>query len=53
MLLCLCVSGEVAKVLKTFVFFPFWGLCGVAYSCLFGFGRFRCFRVSCFGLSFV
>ena len=35
-----------------FVFSQFCGLCGVAYSCLFGFGRFRCFCVSCFCLGF-
>ena len=29
------------------------GFCGVAYSCIFGFGRFRCFYVSCFCLYFV
>ena len=42
------VSGIVPKVLKMLVFFPvLGGFCGVAYSCLFGFGRFRCFCVSC------
>ena len=34
--------GKVARVLK--MLFPqFLGLCGVASSCLFGFGRFGCF----------
>ena len=34
---------------STCLFSPFCGaLGGVAYSCLFGFGRFRCFCVSCF-----
>ena len=48
---CFCVSGKVARVLKMISFFPsFFGLCGVAYSCLVGFGRFRCFCVSCFCL---
>ena len=41
------VSGIVPKVLKMLVFFPVFGLCGVVYSCLFGFGRFRCFCVFC------
>ena len=48
-----CVFGKVAKVLKMFVFPSLGGFCGVAYSCLFGFGRFRCFCGSCFGVSFV
>ena len=47
----LCVSGKVAEVLNMLVFFQFWGLCGVVYSCSFGFGRFRCFFVSCFCFS--
>ena len=47
-----CVSGKVARVLKYACFPQFGGLCGVAYSCLFGFGRFRCFCVSCFCFSF-
>ena len=43
------LSGKVARVLKMLVFFSqFWGLCGVVSSCLFGFGRFGCFCVSCF-----
>ena len=42
------VSGIVPKVLKMFVFFPvLGGFCGVVYSCLLGFGRFRCFCGSC------
>ena len=43
------VSGTVPKLLKCLSFFSqfFWGFCGVAYSCLFGFRRFRCFCVSC------
>ena len=41
---CFCVFGRVAKVLKCLFFFPIFGLCGEASSCLFGFGRFRCFR---------
>ena len=40
-----CVSGKVARVLKMLVFPKYLGFCGVAYSCLFGFGRFRCFVV--------
>ena len=35
------VSGIVPKVLKMLVFSKLLGFCGVAYSCLFGFGRFR------------
>ena len=47
-----CVSGIVAKVLK--MLFPsFGGFCVVAYSCLFGLGRFRCFCGSCFCFSFL
>ena len=34
------------KSVKHACFFPsFWGFCVVVYSCLFGFGRFRCFVV--------
>ena len=41
--------GKAAKVLKMFVFFShFGGFGGMGYSCLFGFGRFGCFCVSCF-----
>ena len=47
------VSGKVASVFKMLAFPSFLGFCGVAYSCLFGFGRFRCFYVSCFLFSFV
>ena len=37
-------SVKLQKCLKCLFFFPqFLGLWGVAYSCLFGFGRFRCF----------
>ena len=44
-----CVSGIVAKVLNMLVSFPnFGGFCVVAYSCLFGFGRFRCSVVPVF-----
>ena len=47
-LMSLCfLSGKLARVLKC-LFSPVLGLCGVASSCLFGFGRFRCFGVSCF-----
>ena len=43
------------KSVKKDCFFcsQFWGFCVVAYSCLFGFGRFRCFCGSCFCFSFV
>ena len=48
-----CESTIVPKVLKMRVFFPsFWGFSGVASSCLFVFGRFGCFCVSCFWFSF-
>ena len=47
-----CVSGKVGRVLKMLVFPQFLGLCGAAYSCLFGFGRFRCVCVSCLCFSF-
>ena len=40
---CFCVFGKVAKVLKCLFFFQFLGFCGVVYSCLFGFGKFRVF----------
>ena len=43
------VSAIVAKVLKMLVFPSFGGFCGVGYSCLFGFGRFRWFGVLVFG----
>ena len=48
------VFGKVVKVLKMFVLlFPvFWAFGGLAYSCLFGFGRFRCFCVSCLWFCF-
>ena len=51
------MSGVVSKVLKMLVFFPvlvFFS--GVAHCCSSGFGRFRCFCVSCvcfFCLAFV
>ena len=41
------VSGIVSKVLKMHVFPSFGGFSGVAYYCSSGFGRFRCFCVSC------
>ena len=41
-MVCFCVFGKDVSVLKMFVF-PVWGALGGAYSCLFGFGRFRCF----------
>ena len=41
------VFGIVPEVLKMLVFPQFLGLCGVAYSFYIGFGRFRCFCVSC------
>ena len=53
------VSAIVAKVLKMLVFPSRLGFCGVAYSCLFGFGRFRRFSGSsvwfffCSGFVFV
>ena len=46
------MSGKVAKVFKNACFPQFLGFCGVAYSCLFGFGRFGCFCVSCFAFLF-
>ena len=50
---CFCVSAIVPKVLKMLVFPVFWVFfSGVASSCLFVFGRFRCFCVSCFWFSF-
>ena len=42
-----CVSAIVPKVLKMLVFPSFLGFSGVAYYCSSGFGRFRCFCVSC------
>ena len=40
--------ATLQECLKMLVFFSqVWGLCGVAYSSVFGFGRFRCFCVSC------
>ena len=48
-----CVSAIVAKVLKMLVSSDFLGFGGVAYSCLFGFGRFRCFSGSCVRFLFV
>ena len=41
------VSGIVSKVLKMLVFPSFLGFSGVACYCSSGFGRFRCFCVSC------
>ena len=46
--------GKVARVLRMLVFFfPVFGLCGVAFSCLFGFGRFGCFLCFLFLLFFL
>ena len=42
-----------SKSVKNFFFLHFGGFCGVAYSCWFGFGRFRCFGVSCFCFAFL
>ena len=49
------VSGIVSKVLKMLVFFSqFLGFfSGVAHCCSSGFGRFRCFCVSCVCFSFL
>ena len=49
------VSGIVSKVLKMLVFFfrVFLGFSGVAHCCSSGFGRFRCFCVSCVCFSFL
>ena len=45
---CFWCVWHSSKSVKNACFFPsFLGFCGVAYSCLFGFGRFRCFCVSC------
>ena len=42
------MSGIVSKVLKMLVFPSFvFFFCGVAHCCSSGFGRFRCFCVSC------
>ena len=42
--LCVCHS---CKSVQNACFPSFLGFCGVAYSCLLGFGRFRCFSGSC------
>ena len=48
MLLCLVgVFGIVPEVLKMLVFFQFLGFCVWFILVYFGFGRFRCFCVSC------
>ena len=47
------VSGIVSKVLKKPCFSQFWGFSGVAHCCSSGFGRFRCFCVSCVCFSFL
>ena len=47
------VSGIVSKVLKMLVFPNFGGFSGVAHCCSSGFGRFRCFCVSCVCFSFL
>ena len=46
---CFWCVWHSSKIVKLLVFFVpvFRGFCGVAYSCLFGFGRFRCFSVPC------
>ena len=44
--LCFFVC-KVAKVFKNAFFPSFGGFCGVGYSCLFGFGRFRCLVFLC------
>ena len=41
------MSGIASKVLKMLVLPSFLGFSGVAYYCSSGFGRFRCFCVSC------
>ena len=47
-MVCFCVSAIVPKVLKC-LFFQVWGgFSGVVSSCLFVFGRFGSFCVSCF-----
>ena len=53
-LMSLCfLSGKVARVLKMLVFFSqFLGLCGVASSCLFGFGRLGVFVFLVFAFLF-
>ena len=38
---------KLQKCLKMLVFPSFGGFCGVGYSCLFGFGRFRCLVFLC------
>ena len=44
-LVCLALFQKCSKCL---LFFPFWGgLSGLAHCCSSGFGRFRCFCVSC------
>ena len=48
------MSGIVSKVLKMLVFPSFLGgFSGVAHCCSSGFGRFRCFCVSCICFSFL
>ena len=48
------MSGIVSKVLKMLVFSQFFGVfLGVAHCCSSGFGRFRCFCVSCVCFSFL
>ena len=47
------VSGIVSKVLKVLVFPSFLGFSGVGHCCSSGFGRFRCFCVSCICFSFL
>ena len=47
------VSGIVSKVLKMLIFPNFGFFSGVAHCCSSGFGRFRCFCVSCVCFSFL
>ena len=49
---CFCVFDKVAKLFKNACSSPFCWLLGVAFSGLFGFGRFCCFCVSRFCFSF-
>ena len=52
-LFLVCVCGIVSKVLKMLVFRSFGGFSGVAHCRSSGFGRFRCFCVSCVCFSFL
>ena len=44
---CFWCVWHSSKSVKNAIFYHFWGFCGVAYSCLLGFGRCRCVCV-CF-----